>query len=263
MTEKKPKVSVLMSVYNAQDDLPESIESILNQTFKDFEFIIVNDGSTDQSEEILREYAAKDRRIKLINQENTGLTKALNTGIKCVQGEFVARQDADDTSYPKRLEKQLKAFESDADILLIGSNCDDVYEDGSTGQWGAHSPNRIKAITLRQTPFAHSTAIMRTDTLNKLDGYDESYRTAQDMELWMRFAKEGKILMLQEPLIQRKIVSTSISAKKRKQQFYDATKARWKHNSGLHKIVSQFYGVRSVIINILPLKFIKFVKGSR
>lgn len=252
-----------MSVYNAQDDLPKSIESIINQTFKDFEFIIINDGSTDQSAEILEKCAGQDTRIKLIYQENQGLTKALNSAIRESKGEYIARQDADDYSYPQRFQEQLKAFEQDTDLLLLGSNCDDIYEDGTRGQWGSYSDESIRHIIFRQTPFAHSTAMMKADALNKLGGYDESYKTAQDMELWMRFAKEGKVAMLDEPLIQRKIGSTSISAKKRKRQFYDATRARWNHNIGVNKVISQIYGVRSLIINTLPPQLIKMIKGKK
>lgn len=260
--ENKPKITVLMSVYNAEKDLSDSVESILNQSFKDFEFLIINDGSTDQTLKILREYASKDERIKIIDQQNTGLTKALNVGIWHASGEYIARQDADDVSYPNRLQDQAEFLENNAEILVVGGNCDDFYEDGSQRAWGAHTQDELKIITYRQTPFAHSTAMMRTQSARELSGYDETYQTSQDMELWMRFAKKGGIAMLETPLILRKVAGSSISAKRRKRQFLDAARARWVHNSGLKRFTSQYYGIRSLVINMLPPSWITYLKGK-
>ena len=264
MTEAKnnPKITVLMSVYNAENDLSESIESILNQSFKDFEFLIINDGSTDQTSQILHEFASQDERIKVIDQQNTGLTKALNVGIKHASGIYIARQDADDISYPNRLQDQADFLDKNPETLLLGGNCDDLYEDGSRRVWGAHIQDELKALTFRQTPFAHSTVMMRTESLKELSGYDETYQTSQDMELWMRFAKKGEIAMLDTPLILRKVAGSSISAKRRKRQFLDATRARWVHNSGLKRFTSQYYGIRSLMINMLPPSWITYLKGK-
>ena len=264
MTEAKnnPKITVLMSVYNAEKDLSDSVESILNQSFKGFEFIMVNDGSIDQTSQILYEYASQDERIKIIDQQNTGLTKDLNVGIKHASGVYIARQDADDISYPNRLQNQADFLDNNPEVLLIGANCDDLYEDGSQRVWGAHTQDELKVLTYRQTPFAHSTAMMRTESVRELSGYDETYHTSQDMELWMRFAKKGGIAMLETPLIQRKVVSSSISAKRRKRQFLDAARARWVHNSGLKRFTSQYYGIRSLLINMLPPSWITYLKGK-
>ena len=264
MTEaqNKPKITVLMSVYNAENDLSDSVESILNQSFKDFEFLIINDGSTDQTLKILHEYASQDERIKIIDQQNTGLTKALNVGIKHAGGIYIARQDADDISYPNRLQDQADFLDKNPEILLLGSNCDDLYEDGSQRVWGAHTQDELKALTFRQTPFAHSTAMMRAESLKELSGYDEAYQTSQDMELWMRFVKKGGIAMLDTPLILRKVVGSSISAKRRKRQFLDAARARWVHNSGVRRFTSQYYGIRSLMINMLPPSWITYLKGK-
>lgn len=114
-----PKVSVVMSVYNGEKYLPETIDSILNQTFKDFEFIIINDGSTDKTAKILTSY--DDPRIRIFNQENMGLTKSLNRAISLAKGEYIARMDADDISYPERLKKQVDYLNKNPDIGLVGS----------------------------------------------------------------------------------------------------------------------------------------------
>ena len=249
-----------MSVYNAENDLRESVESILGQTFADFEFIIVNDGSTDTTKEIIEKYANKDPRIIVINQENTGLTKALNNGLEIARGQYIARQDADDISYPERFEKQIKLMESENSVVLVGGNCDDLYPDGYTGEWGTYSSDSLQKIVYLKTPFAHSTVLMRSDVCRELKGYDESFKTSQDMELWMRFAKKGMLAMIEEPIIQRKIVAGSISHKRRWRQFYDGYRARWKHNQGLNRVYAVYLGVRSLIIGLLPSGCIKLLK---
>ena len=120
----KPLISVVMSVYNGEKYLKRSIDSILNQTFKDFEFIIINDGSTDKSLEIIKSY--DDDRIVLIDQENKGLTKSLNIGIKTASGKYIARQDADDVSLPDRLKKQVDFLEVREDVVLLGCRAYEV-----------------------------------------------------------------------------------------------------------------------------------------
>ncbi len=257
---KFPEITVLMSVYNAADDLKDSVESILNQTYSNFEFIIINDGSTDGSQEILEYYAKKDSRIILINQDNAGLTKALNNGIKVSRGRYIARQDCDDISYSKRLEKQINLMDADPSIVLCGGNCDDLYEDGSMDEWGFYDSKTLQRITFLKTPFAHSTIMMRSDICQSLGGYDERFKTSQDMDMWMRFAKKGNLAMIAEPIIQRKIMADSISTKRRWRQFYDASRARYKHNKGINRLYALYYGVRSLIIGLLPPRFIKFVK---
>ena len=119
---KTPKVTVLMSVYNGKKYLHESVGSILNQTFKDFEFVIINDGSTDGTEKILEEYSRIDKRIVLIhNKENLGLTKSLNKGIKVARGEYIARMDMDDISASDRLKKEVEFLDHHQDYAVIGT----------------------------------------------------------------------------------------------------------------------------------------------
>src|SRR5213082_3006291 len=126
-----PVVSVLMPVYNAQRYLPAAVESILGQTFRDFEFIIIDDGSTDRSGEILRKFAAEDPRIKLISRPNTGYVVALNEALSCASGEFVARMDADDISLPTRFERQVAYLREHTDCVLVGTNVITMDSDGA------------------------------------------------------------------------------------------------------------------------------------
>ncbi len=118
--KEKPRVTVLMSVYNGEKYLREAIDSILNQTFKDFEFLIIDDGSTDSSADIIRSYT--DFRIRLIqNEKNIGLTRSLNKGLKLAKGEYIARMDVDDISLPIRFEKQVSFLDKYEDVKLVGS----------------------------------------------------------------------------------------------------------------------------------------------
>lgn len=261
-----PLISVVMAVYNAGDDLRRSVPSILGQSLADFEFIIINDGSKDGcTAEILAEYAAADARVRVVTQENTGLTVALNRGVALARGKYIARQDADDVSYSGRFARQVEMLEADVDLLLVGSNADDVLPDGHKAQWGWHAPDVLQRVVYMKTPFPHSTVMMRADACRRLGGYDESFKTAQDMELWMRFARAGKIGMAQEPLIERAITNNSISAKRRWRQFYDALRARWRHNRGPRKAAGVYYSVRGLAIGLLPhgiLKMIRAVKAG-
>ncbi len=256
-----PAISVIMSVYNAQDDVKAAIDSILAQNFTDFEFIIIDDGSSDNSADIIKSY--DDPRIKLHSQKNTGLTKALNKGVSLAKGRYIARQDADDVSYPQRLQKQFEILESRPDVNLLGSNADDHYPDGYKAQWGHYDEDELQRIVYFKTPFPHSSAMMRTDIIRKLGGYDESFKTAQDMELWMRFAAQGPIAMIKEPLIQRGVGAGAISTKRRWRQAYDALRARWRHNAGTGRALAVYHALRSLLISLVPYSLVKRWRSAK
>lgn len=184
-----PTISVVMSVYNAEMYLREAVESILNQTFRHFEFIIIDDGSTDRSKRILEEYASKDSRIHLVSRENRGLTKSLNEGLALVSGEFIARMDADDISLPERFERQLAYFERHPSVALLSSNMVVVDEDGGRISEYMLPPTQSEILwwTLFENPFAHPTVMLRRSLIAQSGfRYDESVAVAQDFDLWER-----------------------------------------------------------------------------
>jgi len=258
-----PEISVIMSAYNAAAYIRDSVASILAQTFTDFELIVINDGSKDDTPRILDELAQSDPRIRVIHQQNTGLTIALNRALALARGMYFARQDADDISYPQRFEKELALIKSDPSIVLVGGNCDDIYADGTKGLWGAETSDQLARSVYYKTPFAHSTALMRADICRALGGYDETFKTSQDMDMWMRFASRGRIAMVQEPVLLRRIEEGSISTKRRWRQFRDAMRARWKHNRGFGKLIASYYGVRSLAIGLLPVSIVRTLKLIR
>lgn len=258
---QSPAVSVIMSVYNGSATLGTAIETILHQSFTDLELIVINDGSTDGTLEILERYARQDPRVRIIDQENKGLTKALNSGIKKARGRYIARQDVDDFSYAGRLKVQYEFMEVHPEVVLLGANCDSAYPGGMSLEWGWEPPETLAQSVFYKTPFAHSTAFFRTETIRNLGGYDESYSTAQDMELWMRFAKTGNISMISQPLLQRTILPSSISVKRRWRQFYDAFRARWKHNDNKAQVV--YHGLRTLLISLLPEKILSLKHSQK
>ena len=192
-----PKISVLMGVYNCAPYLREAIDSILNQTFSDFEFIIVNDGSKDNSAEIVKEYAQRDERIVFIeNDKNHGLAYTLNHGLEYVKGEYIVRMDGDDISLPDRFEKLIEAANNNPGFDVIGTGCDLFDEDGVWGEYvPLYVPDRLDA--LEQRTLSHATVIMKTASLKAVGGYDTKTDSAraEDYDLWCRMVKNGYKLM--------------------------------------------------------------------
>lgn len=222
MNNYHPKVSVVLSVCNGSVYLRDSVGSILNQTFQDFEFIIIDDGSTDNSWEILTEYAKCDRRIRLNkNEENVGLTKSLNKGLKLAQGEYIARQDADDISLPNRLQLQVNFLNTHPEVGALGSAIEFIDPQGKIlkKQELPEDHNSLKALLLINNCLWHSSMTMRKNLLQKLGGYNEEMLCTQDYDLWWRIACNSCLASLPDILSRYRLGdSSAISTLKRKQQ---------------------------------------------
>ena len=180
------QVSVVMSVFNQERYLPSAIESILNQSYTDFEFIIVNDGSNDSSNNIILSY--KDKRIILIEQENTGLPAALNLAISKAKGDFIARMDSDDIADPSRIKKQLEYLNKNREIDLIGSSVRIIDENGKF--LGAEDvpirPEAINQCLKYRCVVYHPTFFLRKEVFNKVGGYRKEFIHAQDYDFLLR-----------------------------------------------------------------------------
>lgn len=190
---KAPEISLIMSVYNGEDYLSEAIESVLNQTFKDFELIVINDCSSDSTAEILKRYAELDERVKVYtNEVNLRLPSSLNKAMSYAQGKYIARMDADDICLPERLEKQYKFMEENPQIAL--SSCrfmtlkNGVISSGGCG--GKNDEESVKALLLVTNPILHPGIIAKADVIKTL-GYDKNFTCTEDMELWTRFVMAG------------------------------------------------------------------------
>jgi glycosyltransferase involved in cell wall biosynthesis len=198
------------------------VESILNQTFTDFEFLIVDDGSTDGTWEILQEYAARDARIMLIrNEKNIGLTRSLNNVLARAQGEYIARQDADDVSLPERLERQVKFLDEHPEVVLVSSNIECIDAEGRTlrqFQRAARTDLIAWHLLFYNYLGGHSLVMFRRKPVMDLGGYSEDRPYCQDYELWSRLVEVGDIVILPDVLLQWRSHGESISAKARSEQ---------------------------------------------
>jgi len=222
MHGEEPTISVLMSVYNGDEYLIESIESIINQTYTNFEFIIINDCSTDNTEPIIAQYAQQDKRIKLFNnQENIGLTKSLNKGLNLARGKYIARQDADDISLPRRLEKQLLVLERSSNVVLVSCNLEIINAAGTTinKEKRACKPFLLSWYLIFYNHIGgHSQVIFRKDKAIALGGYSPDFKYSQDYEFWCRLIDVGDILILPETLLKKREHEHTITATKRSKQ---------------------------------------------
>lgn len=211
--KRSPAITVLMSVYNGSRWLDEAISSVLNQTFIDFEFIIVNDGSTDQSLEIIKRFAKSDARIVVINKENTGLADSLNRGIQKARGTWIARLDADDLCEPRRLEKQYKLAMTIPNVVLIGSDLQEIDENGSSGKIRTYPirHRELRRYLISGKFFAHSSTFFKTEIVRNVGGYRAAFFRAQDYDLWLRMIDSGCFAAAGEPLIKYRIHSDMLS----------------------------------------------------
>ncbi|MFV0444356.1 MAG: glycosyltransferase family 2 protein [Planctomycetaceae bacterium] len=211
----RPEVSVVMSVYNGARYLRESVDSILTQEGVDFEFIIIDDGSTDESPQILDEYAAHDPRVRVIHQENTGLTRALIRVCAEARGEFVARQDADEVSQQNRLLLQVELLRRDSRLGLV--SCTTQYV-GPAGEplSTLSRPEDPEQATLgllhdREGPPAHGSVMFRRSLYEQVGGYRPEFYFGQDSDLWLRMAERSLIGYRRECLVSTPRSATSLS----------------------------------------------------
>ncbi|WP_158290504.1 glycosyltransferase [Halobacillus salinus] len=180
-----------MTVFNGESHIDTAIPSILNQTYSDFEFIIVNDGSTDSTFELLKEQEKKDRRIIVLDPGRLGFAKALNHGISKAKGKYIMRQDIDDISYPERFAKQVKHFEENPNVGVIGGYS--ILVDENRGERYNRMPptsdNDIKRAMAKYIPFAHTIASFRKEAWDQVGGYPEAGNLV-DLRFWLNIAKK-------------------------------------------------------------------------
>jgi len=207
-----PDISVLMSVYNGERWLKESIESVFSQLEDDFEFILINDGSTDNTENIINCF--QDDRLVIISQERIGLTKSLNAGLSIARGKFIARIDADDICMPDRFYKQKQFLLNNPDVVLVGANAK-LIDENSSEIGSSVSPTTFEELIYRlenfQPVFSHSSIFFRRDRICREGGYNINFERSQDSELYLRLSEKYRLAGLDEFLISLRITSDSLS----------------------------------------------------
>lgn len=217
-----PRVSVLMPVFNGQDNLAETLESVLQQTYDDWEVVAVDDGSTDRTPEILAEYESRDDRIRVIRQDNAGITKALNAGILHVRSEYVARLDCGDICVPERFERQASFLEVHPGVVVVGSFAERVTPEG----WPVdvcRPPCDHEAIdglymSGHGGGILHPAAMIRGTSLREMKGYREEFTCAQDTDLWLRLGETGRLANIPEVLLVYRHSLSGISSSMRSLQ---------------------------------------------
>ncbi len=226
-----PAISVLMSVYNGEAYLTEAVDSILTQSLRDFEFVIINDGSTDGTGPLLRKHAAQDNRIVLIEQENTGLVGALNNGLAVARAPYIARMDADDIALPDRLARQHAYLETHPDIAVLGAAITLIDEHNQRIRDIAYPQGdaEISAFIKKGSPIAHPVVMMRTAIIRALGGYRAAYRHAEDYDLWLRVFEHHRLDNLPDLLLRYRQHDNKVGVRHATQQGLATTVARVTH----------------------------------
>lgn len=264
-----PMVSVIMGVYNCKDVelLKRSVDSILDQTFNDFEFLICNDGSTDKTLEELKMIASKDPRISILTYENNhGLNHALNKCLKKARGKYIARQDDDDLSKPERLQKQVEFLDRHPEYVIVGT-CAEVFDDN--GVWGNYMvPEKPKKDDfLWNSPFMHPTMMMRKTELMSVSGYREAKETrrCEDYDLFMNlYAKGYEGYNIQEKLYYYRIVRNEKYKHRPMKYRVDEMIVRFRGYKNMNIMVKGLpYIFKPVLIGLIPQVVLNRIKQLR
>jgi glycosyltransferase involved in cell wall biosynthesis len=242
-----PVVSVILPVYNGEKFLREAIDSMLSQTFRDFELIIVDDGSTDRSGEIIRSYDDK-RIVRVGHIGNQGLVASLNSAIRLAKGQLIARMDADDVALPHRLAKQVEVFHSHPSVCVTGTNY--FFLDGGRkrSRHFAADNDYLKALLLFATCFSHPTVMMRNVFRELNIYYDGAFRHVEDYKLWTDLSGAGDFHFIEEPLLVYRHHSHQVTAKNREAQFEQSAKIR---RSYLDKLGFRYSESQMVVHNLV------------
>ncbi len=205
-TQAPPRISVILPVYNGEAYLSEAIESILNQTFRDFEAIIIDDGSKDGSLAILEEIAARDPRVRVVSRENRGLVATLNQGIELARAPLIARMDADDISLPERFEKQVAYMDAHPECVALGTFVTFVDPRGrplsdTWFQQSTHEEIDGSHIRAERCQLCHPSTMIRTEAIRSVGGYRDAFVSAEDFDLWLRLGELGNLENLPEILL--------------------------------------------------------------
>ncbi len=224
----RPTVTVVMSVFNGQSFLPEAIESILGQTFSDFEFVIIDDGSTDSTAKILSDYARLDSRVHVFPQKNKGRAESLNRGIQLASGHYIARMDADDVAMPNRLQYQVDFLEHHPDVGLLGGAFELITRSGQVFQTirCLLDDSEIRLRMLVSNPMCHPAVVMRRKIALASGGYRKALLDADDYDLWLRMAEHSQVANLHQIVLRYRIHPAQVSIQNMTHQTWCVLAAR-------------------------------------
>jgi glycosyltransferase involved in cell wall biosynthesis len=198
-----PYLSIVMAVYNGENDLQQTLESILAQSFNDWELIVIDDKSADATLDIIEQYRKQDTRIRILtNSENLKLAASLNRGIGIAKADWIARHDCGDLSHPQRLQKQVDFLRLHPELILLGTAYTIIAPDGQPliTMPMPTTDGAIRQTMRHQNPFAHGSVIFRKEAFKRVGSYNSSFPAAQDYDLWLRLCQEGQMANLSESL---------------------------------------------------------------
>lgn len=249
----EPAVSVLMGVRDGARWLPAAIESVLGQTLTDLELIVVDDGSTDATSELLR--AVRDPRLVVERQPASGLTRALNVALDRARGSLLARLDADDAALPDRLARQCAYLHAHPEVGVLGTAARVVDEAGRdvTIIQPPEDDRTIRRALIRRNPFVHSSVMLRRALVTSAGGYDTSFSVAQDYDLWLRLSAVTRLANLVEPLVIRRLAAGRVTAGRDDDRLRAEARARWRAvRRGLYPPWAVLFALRPLLALALP-----------
>ena len=222
------RASVLIGAYNSAATLQRAIDAILAQTVSDLELIVVDDGSSDDSAAIAAAAVASDPRVRLLSMgRNVGIARSLNAGIAAAGAPFVAVQDADDYSDPRRLERQLAVLEGDPEVAVVGVRMHEVDEAGrALAPRTSFAAGDVADALMRFNPIPNTSAMVRRDAVLQAGGYDPRYRYAMEYDLWLRLAERWRVVTLDEALATRVMGAANVAARAERAQTLEAIQIR-------------------------------------
>jgi GT2 family glycosyltransferase len=222
------RVSVIMPAYNAERWLEEAVESICRQTEPNFELLVIDDGSTDRTPEILTQVAHQDSRVRVFHRPHLGLCAALNFGMSAAQAPLIARLDADDIAHAERLGRQADFLDRHPDVGVVGSWAREIDEDGHPlGERRPPSePNEIDTALQRGNPMIHSAIMARAELVRRVGGYRPAFEAAEDYDLWLRLAEETRLANLCEILIDYRVHPQAVTGRQPLRMEFSARLAR-------------------------------------
>jgi len=266
MHTKKPKVSIVMPAYNAEKYISAAIDSILDQTFRDFEFIIIDDASNDSTWKIISDYKKRDGRIiPLRNKTNLKICRTLNKGISKAKGLYVMRMDADDWSYPRRLAKMVRFLDSHNDYVMVGSAID-VCNDRLTFQYVREYPTadlNIRSLLKRYSPFCHAAVMYRRTCVIDAGLYNPQLVYSEDYDLYFRLANIGKLANIAESLLRVRFHAGSSTSQHIGQQarltFYIKLKAAYEYGFKMNVVDKLHLLLHLFGVFIIPKSMMLFI----
>jgi glycosyltransferase involved in cell wall biosynthesis len=270
----KPTISILMPVYNGEKFLSEAIQSVIDQTYKHWELIIINDGSTDDTEKILEGAKQNDSRIISLNKSHSGVVKSLNYGLNNASGKFIARIDSDDLWFPGKLKFQIFEFEKNKNLMLHGTSVVFIDEAGKKlhDQRGFNNKKhlnyrQIRYRLMKNNLFCHSSVMFRRELLELIGAYNERFKNSEDYEFWIRAARHAECEISDRVMAQYRVWSETVSLQKREEQIIFSLKAR---ASGMftlgNPLFNLIYLTRFLLISIVYIfrnKLKNFKQGIR